>query len=385
MVRICFLFNHDQTHQIAHSLPIALELASLRPDAQIIIATTTPRISDAISQLLPATLAGNIVRVELRLRRALSRGVDMMMGGVLPAAKILIYRDNLDFFRSLDVLVVSEKTSLILKRRYGLSDLKIVHTRHGAGDRAIGFDPASREFELILCSGPKIRDRLVHETGVSPDKIFIVGYPKFDTVSHEKPGLSFDTGGRKIVVYNPHPSPHLSSWFKDGQAVLDFFLHHDEYFLIFAPHVMLFERKFVLTIDRLSFARTGKIAQKYYDAPNIHIDLGSPASTDMTYTNAADIYLGDVSSQIYEFLYTPRPCLFMNSHAVDYKNDKNYAHWEAGPVIEGPHMLADGLRQAIATHDQSYRNIQEAMFRQSFALTHEPSSLRAARVISNHV
>lgn len=29
----------------------------------------------------------------------------------------------------------------------------------------------------------------------------------------------------------------------------------------------------------------------------------------MTYTPAADIYLGDVSSQSYEFLLDPRPCL----------------------------------------------------------------------------
>ena len=43
-------------------------------------------------------------------------------------------------------------------------------------------------------------------------------------------------------------------------------------------------------------------------APNLRFDPGSPASTDMTYTRAADIYLGDVSSQVYEFIAEPRPC-----------------------------------------------------------------------------
>ena len=77
-------------------------------------------------------------------------------------------------------LHVAEKTSLILKTRYGLTDLKIVHTRHGAGDRAIGFNPESAKFDLVLVSGPKIRDRLIAEAGLTPDQIALVGYPKFE-------------------------------------------------------------------------------------------------------------------------------------------------------------------------------------------------------------
>ncbi len=48
----------------------------------------------------------------------------------------------------------------------------------------------------------------------------------------------------------------------------------------------------------------------------------------MSYTTAADIYLGDVSSQVYEFLYEPRPCLFLNSHEFAWKSDPNFAHWK---------------------------------------------------------
>lgn len=65
-----------------------------------------------------------------------------------PVRKIDMYRDNLDLFRSLDALVVTEKTSLIIKTGYGL-DLPIVHTRHGAGDRAIGVDAPPPSIELM--------------------------------------------------------------------------------------------------------------------------------------------------------------------------------------------------------------------------------------------
>jgi len=386
MTRIGFLFNHDQTHQIAHSLPIALELARLRPDAQVIVASTNPRIAATVAALLPTELPANLHRVELRPSRWVGL-LDRVLGRVVPVRKLLTYRDNLNFFRQLDVLVVSEKTSLVLKTRYGLDRLRIIHTRHGAGDRAIGFDPASRGFDHVLCSGPKIRDRLVAEVGLRPDQVSIVGYPKFDlhALPQDQAKLPFDTGGRKVVLYNPHPSPRLSSWFLHGQDVLRFFAEHDEYFLIFAPHVMLFERPLVVTVDPPGIARAGIIPDDIRHAPNIHIDLSSPACSDMTYTNAADIYLGDVSSQIYEFLYTPRPCLFLNSHKVAWQDDPNYAHWRAGPVIECPDELEEGLARAIATHQSDYAQEQARMFAHSFDLTDEPSARRAAKVIIDYI
>ena len=37
---------------------------------------------------------------------------------------------------------------------------------------------------------------------------------------------------------------------------------------------------------------------------------------------SADVYLGDVSSQVYEFIYKPRPCLFLNSNEIEWTNDQ---------------------------------------------------------------
>lgn len=383
MARFGFLFNHDQTHQIAHSLPIALELAKMRPHDSIVLATGNARISAAVRALLPDGVPANITFTQLRPRR-LTRALDALLGRFVPVRKLLAYRDNLPFFKTLDTLVVSEKTSLALKTRYRLKDLRIVHTRHGAGDRAIGFDPASRGFDHVLCSGAKIKRRLVEEVGLAPPRVSIVGYPKFDLHARARgeAHLPFETGGRTVVLYNPHPSPKLSSWFRHGGEVLRFFAQRDDYFLIFAPHVMLFERPWVVTISPPGVARPGAISQEVARAPNIHVDLGSAASSDMSYTNAADLYLGDVSSQLYEFLYTPRPCLFLNSHGVNWRHDPNYAHWHAGPVIASPTELEKGLALARASHQKDYAMEQKHMFEDSFDLTNEPSSVRAARAIA---
>lgn len=380
-MRIGFLFNHDQIHQVAHSLPIAMALARNGFAGEIIVATTNDRMAAEVERLAGPLLGSGIAHVRLRLG-ARSAGVAGLLGSLVPAAKLLVYRDNLDFFRSLDILVVAEKTSLLLKSRYGLDNLFMIHTRHGAGDRAIGFDKASARFDHVLCSGEKVRRRLIVEAGVDPDTISIVGYPKFDMVRQAGRTHHFFSGERPVVLYNPHVSPHLSSWYRHGRAVLGHFSRSDKRALIFAPHVMLFERPFVVTIDRLTVSRAGSIDNRYLHGDNIHFDLGSRASTDMSYTMAADIYLGDASSQIYEFLLEPRPCIFLNSHGIRWEGDPNFAHWRAGEVISHPDQLADALDRADDLHRQHYRAAQEQLFAESFDLDGRPSSERAAEVIA---
>lgn len=380
-MRIGFLFNHDQVHQVAHSLPIALALARSGIDAEIVVATTNARLSAEVIRLGGGLIGPAIRLVELGLARRASRCTKALLEVAVPATKLLIYGDNLEFFRGLDVLVVAEKTSLILKTRYGLKDLRIVHTRHGAGDRAIGFDEASAGFDHVLVSGRKIRDRLIAEAGVDPTAISIVGYPKFD-LRPAAPVHPLIDDGRPVVLYNPHVSPHLSSWYAAGRQVLDWFVEHDDHHLIFAPHVMLFERPFVVTIDKLRLDRPGRIEERYLRAPNIHIDLGSRASTTMAYTQRADIYLGDASSQVYEFLLRPRPCIFLNPHDLPWEGDPNFAHWRTGPVIGEVSELGPALDEARTQHATRYAPIQRELFDYSFDLTEEPSAVRAARAVA---
>lgn len=380
--RICFLFNHDQIHQVAHSLPIALSLADGVENAEVVLATTSPRLSDEVRRIAGPSVGTSVELVELDLQRPSSKLLNALAGRVLPARKLLIYRDNLDFFRSFDLLVVTEKTSLILKSRYKLEKLRMVHTRHGAGDRAIGFNKASGQFDHVLVAGPKIKRRLIDDAGVPEERISVVGYPKFDLAKSERWQPTFPNPVRPTVIYNPHVSPHLSSWFDMGLDVLDWFADHPEYNLIFAPHIMLFERSVVVTIDKLRVARMRSFPERIREAPNIHIDLGSRLSTNMAYMNSADIYLGDVSSQVYEFLIRPRPCVFLNPRGIAWQDDPNFASWAAGPVIERIDQLGGALVDAQRNETGAYRAIQQKLVDETFDLTDVPSSVRAARAIA---
>lgn len=381
MKRICFLFNHDQIHQLAHSLPIALALAA-RGEHHITLAYVRDTVRAEIARQADPALLAKMELVQLGLKSGGSQALAGLLERIVPATKLLIYRDNLDFFRSFDAVVVSEKTTLLLKTRYGLDNLKLIHTRHGAGDRAIGFNPESAGFDLVLVAGPKIRDRLIADAGLRPEQLAMVGYSKFDLCAKNRFADQFPAPERPVVIYNPHPSPRLSSWFRDGAKVLAAFRNQDRYNLIFAPHMMLFERKWVVTVDPPSLARVVPPGPEYAREPRIHIDTGSAASSDMSYTNRADIYLGDVSSQVYEFLREPRPCLFLNSHGVDWRDDPNYLHWQAGPVLESAECLLDQIDAAVAARND-YAGAQEALIAATFSLTERPSAERAADAITD--
>jgi hypothetical protein len=377
--RIGFLFNHDQVHQVAHGLPVALALAQMDTGAEILVCASNRRLADEIRRLAGEAVGRDFELVQLGLQRQSSRLLDRIAGKIVPSAKLLLYRDNLEFFRSLDVLVVPEKTSLVLKSRYGLDRLKIVHTRHGAGDRAIGFNSASAKFDHILASGAKVRDRLVNEACVPAERISVVGYPKFDLFEARARDRS---DARPTVVYNPHVAPHLSSWYRHGGTILRWFAQHPEYRLIFAPHIMLFQRPVAVTIQPPRIARTGHVPAEALAADNIVVDAGSRALTTMEYLDQADIYLGDASSQIYEFLREPRPVIFFDSHDTDWEKDPNFTHWRAGTVVHNLDELGAALASATADHERRYRQVQEELLRYTFDVGTLPSSVRAAEAIA---
>lgn len=373
--RICFLFNHDQIHQIAHSLPIAQVMAN-DGTARITVAVTTDIIADAVRKIAGPDIA-RMDMVRLDLHSPVSRGLSQVLNGIVPARKILIYRDNLDFFRGFDALVVSEKTSLQLNTRYGLDDLAIIHTRHGAGDRAIGFGRESAQFDLVLVSGAKIARRLQNEAGVSADRIRITGYSKFDLYAGNRRHIEFPDPNLPVVLYSPHPSPQLSSWFAMGTRVLDELTASGRYNVIFAPHMMLFRRKYTVTIAPPAIRRVVRPDAELSNRTNLHIDLGSSASADMTYINAADIFIGDVSSQTYEFLLTPRPCLHLDAHGAAWRSNPDYRHWLAGPVVPRDGDIVSAVDNAIATHG-AYLPAQRDLLEDTFSVEENITASRRA-------
>jgi hypothetical protein len=379
--RIAFLYNHEGVHQVRHSAVVIPRLLERHSDIQISVLATSDPLIEAVIEVCGPDLIGRVEIVRLsrpRWRRAVGR----MLDKISPFGRLDNLFSNRDLFAKFDAMIVTEGTSLFLKKLRGLEHLKIIRIDHGAGDRSIGFTPTFSGNDLVLIAGAKQKNRFRELGYLRDEQMAVVGYTKFDAVgarAREKKKLFADD--KPVVLYNPHPEPKLSSWYQMGIQVLDYFRTNPDYNLIFAPHVMLFRRRMHVSLESWIARFRRDLPARFNACPNILVDTGSSASVDMTYTLAADVYLGDVSSQVYEFLIERRPCVFLNAHGARWEDDANYAFWKFGPVLNNVGQLDAVLRDVVSSHGR-YRPIQEQAFHETFDLQPTASSVRAADAIA---
>ena len=374
-MRVGFLFNHYFTHQVPQAVPCAFELSRKYPDIDVVIACSSEQ-ELAFVQIIAALYPDQRCEIRLLPVPLYYRLIDPLLSKWTFGRKWVVLRHNLSFFKGLDVLVSPERNCLQLRIRFGLKNLRMVHIRHGAGDREGGFDRKSGAFDLTLLPGQKYVDRLKELGLMQHERFAVIGWPKFEVIQRLNREIPrFFSNDKPIVVYNPHFDQSVSSWQTMGLDVLDFFARNNNYNLIFAPHVVLFKR---------SRRHKSFLPAKYFSIPNIHIDTGSSASSDMTYMLAADIYLGDVSSQVYEFLIKPRPCIFLNGKKVhDWQDNPFYLHWQLGQVIDNVQTeLGPALDRAFATHPQYLHQQQDAFNYTFYSSPHTSAAERGADAIA---
>jgi len=387
---IVFLFNHDSGHQVAHLAGIAGALALQETERKAVVAFGSEITRVEIAKLLSAE---QIAAVHWR-SLALPKSLELLTQGLnrlVPIHRLLRLYYHRAMLRKSAALVSTERTCLTLKRHWSRYRSKgpipaFVYVPHGSGDRNVAVHPALKNFDLLLVSGQKVQDQLVDAGVAVPEQCRVIGYAKFD-ILRGRAAESFFANDNPTFLYNPHFDPHMSSWFEHGADILEYFYQNaDRYNLIFAPHVMLFFKKVHISPEYRVTRKRPDIDPKYYAAPNIRIDVDSARLFDMSYTLSADVYIGDVSSQVYEFLYRPRACFFIDTHSNAAPNEAPaYDFWNNGPVVKNAKQLLPMLAgyQAIAAE---YRAAQE----QRMAYTADrsdprPASERGAEAISKFV
>lgn len=370
-MHICFFFN-AQRHQLLHGVSIAAAMARMPGVTVDILSPSAGHIDYA--RMLVERLGGALVRFVVAAPW-LAEQVRRVTGGSVPP-KLLTLALLARRMNRYDAICLPERTSMAL-RRMGVTRPKFIHLDHGAGDRAAGFDPRIALFDFVLMAGPKHRARLLRDGLIRPDASAMVGYPKFEAATAARPmGWRPFADDRPVVLYNPHFST-LGSWERFGGAVIHAFAEQDRYNLILAPHVRLLD-------GRAARARWAAVLAEAAGSPRILVDTGSDRSIDMSHVMAADVYLGDVSSQIYEFLERPRPCLFLDAHGVDWRGNEDYAHWRFGPVLR----TTDGLIAAVdaaRAGQEGYRAVQVEGFAETFGPGGVGASLRAAEAVLGYL
>jgi hypothetical protein len=375
-MKIGFLYNHDATHQVPHTISIASALAARGIDVTILTSSEAQR--EIAAALLRPDVGCRFVSLQVGL---IARTLDRALHSVAPFRRLAILRENRGIFAGFDALVVPETTTAFLKTRYGMRTPKLIYQPHGAGDGEAGFQPITAAFDLVLLSGPKLQQRMLELELIRPCGFEVVGYPKFDVAGLTRPPKLF-ANDRPTVLYNPHFNPYLSSWYTIGRDILRWFAGQDRFNLIFAPHVMLFKRRVHTSLIHGRMQIRPSIPRMALAGSSVHVDTGSRRSIDMSYVEMADIYLGDVSSQIYEWIRRPRPAIFLNSPKRVWRDVPAYRHWRLGEIVEDMAALPGALTRAASGED-GFRAAQAQALSQTFSVTDQPAGERAADAIIN--
>lgn len=360
---VAFLFL-GETLLIPHLFPVLEALAATEPELRIDAWVATSMHADLIRSWL-----GDDARV--RIRRAPGfRDLGAWEAGrnpPLPAKLPLLARLAPRLLRT-RVVVSAEQTSLwipaILPTR-----ARFVNILHGAGSMMNRDDRRRRAAALTIVAADREQAALAAH-GVDPARIAVTGYIKAGFRQRTHATLAF-AEERPTLLYAPHWQRHRSSWWDWGAAAIGQVLATGRYNLIFAPHQRLVEKAPEVRAFAAGLAGRG----------DVHVDLDSFAMVDGSYTAAADLYLGDTSSQVVEFLMRPRPCVFLDPRGVAWAGDPSYDMWTAGEVVTDSAMLSAALDRAMAEHP-AFVAAQRRFATGSLGNTDGTAAARAAQTIS---
>jgi len=309
--------------------------------------------------------------------------ITRLMDAIAPTQRLARLAHHARALGKAKLIVSPERTCLRLKRRWKgkAPQPRFIFVPHGAGDRSVTYHPDMVGFDAMLVSGQKVADEMIRHRIADPSRIAIIGYPKFDLIDTQA-APDFFGNGRPTFLYNPHFDPHLSSWYDHGPGIIDWFAFGagQDFNLIFAPHIMLFRKTIHTSPEYRVLRRRPDLNPRWRERPNIRIDVDSDALCDMSYTLGADAYIGDVSSQIYEFLVRPRPAFFIDTHNSAEEPDPPYLSWRAGDTVRSNEALF-ALLPAFRERGSLYRKRQQEIFDYTMSGSDRSSSDRGADAI----
>jgi hypothetical protein len=337
-LRIAVLIGAE-AYQAHHVADIAWHLAE-RPGVEVELVSSLPATFDELDWLARDDRDRSIPR---RLLKTPAWVAALQRLSVLGTLKTHVMRDkrNVALLAGYDAIVTPTDHAGIL--RSALSPrTAMIYVNHGIGGRAASYSDKYLKFDFVVVANRKDEERLLDAGMIRPGHYIVAGYPKFEAAERlarrRKPLFRND---RPVVLFNPHSKRALRSWERFARPLIEHAARTSKFNLIVAPHVKLFNRR-----PRFVWRQWERLAVP----DRVIVDLGSSRSLDMTYTSAAHIYVGDVSSQLYEFLGRPKPCVFLNAHKLQWRGNPGFPNWDLGDVVETPDQAIGAIRNARSRH-----------------------------------
>jgi hypothetical protein len=298
-------------------------------------------VSTSVHEELLAGWTAGLAPGRLRIRRApffrQLPGYGKGRNPPLPAKSLLLLGMAPHLLRT-PVVVSVEQTSLWIPALLPWLRTRFINIMHGSG--TINSRDGFRRSRAWRMPVPSVAEQSEFvRRGMDPAYVPVVGSVKASFKCSTRRHLKFDQR-RPIVMYNPHWQRHRSSWWDWGREIVRQLVEQDRYNVILAPHQRLAEGD----------PELGAILTEAARHPHVMSDLDSFAMVDGSYPAAADIYLGDTSSQVIEFLVRPRPCVFLNNTGTDWRARQDHVMWEAGEVLDSPDHLLAALERSATAH-----------------------------------
>lgn len=284
--KIGFIFI-DGIHHIYHFITVAVALAKKNE-----VSILTFPAKHLILRAELDRLEGKNVKIEKLSTEFFTHVTEKISKKKIPRASVWMKKNRNYIAKNFDAVVFSD---FIHHKFIENPDVKKIppsfKLAHGIPGRAYAYKEDIKDFDFQFLLG-SFHKKQLEKRKLLRDEHKIIGYPKLDAINLQQK-RNFFSNQKPTVVYSPHFIDEFSSWHNVGKEVLEYFYQQKDYNLIFAPHVQLFNKRKGIS--------PAEVDKKFYECPHIYIDLGSQNSVDMTYTKSSDIYLGDVSSQVYEF------------------------------------------------------------------------------------
>lgn len=368
-MKIAFVF-YAEAYQIYHAAAVMFELMQ-RPGVEVDVFHNDPSAPHHLRRLAKAHCVSvpESRPLPMPLVSRLIRTVPL-----LGMEKTRILHFNEQMLSQYDMLVSTEDHICGLYRDIGPNSSerpRIAVIMHGALGRDVASLRHRLHCDLFLTKGQDAADLYELKNIVGKGCAAGGGSPRLVSsrlLAKEAGPLFAKT--QKTVLFNPHKHPQLGGWNRFIEPLLTGFAEDTSMNLIVAPHVKKFRR------------RSERVKRRWRNrsTANVLIDPGSDRALDNTYTEAADIYVGDVSSQVYEFVDRPRPCVFINNSKAEWQGNPWFRFWQFGEVIEDPSELMDAIRRAPGLH-HLYIDKQREIAREALGDTSEASVIRSADLI----
>jgi hypothetical protein len=365
--RVAFLFL-GETLLIPHLWPIVEALAARAPDLPI-----DCWIATSVHEALLGRWSAGLSNVRLRRAPGFKTVADAESGRNPPLpVKLPLLARLAPRLWTTPIAVCAEQTSLWLPALLPFHPTRFVKTAHGAGSMSARDDRRRRAATLTLVPSAQERAAFLVR-GFPPERVVTTGYVKAG-FRHRTPARALFGDEKPILLYTPHWQRNRSSWWAWGPQIVNMLAAQSRFNVILAPHQRLVETARDVT---QTLAAVGQL-------PHFHVDLTSFATVDGSYTAAANIYLGDTSSQVVEYLAEPRPCVFLNPGALDWRATDDHGFWECGDVVDRLDALPGALESAFERH-AVYRQRQVEFAAASLGDASGAAPDRCAREILAHL